>query len=105
MKRTKLGAVIFVAPMALAMLIGLFGCIPVDYGGPEWDGRLGYYDGYYGGYDHGHAFRHDGGDREGERGRASLGARGGSGGHFDGGAGHSGGGGGHSGGGGGGGHR
>jgi hypothetical protein len=51
MRRTKLGAVMVVAPMVLAMLVGLVGCVPVDYGGgPAWDGGVGYYDYGYGGY-------------------------------------------------------
>lgn len=87
------------APVAMAMSVGLAGCAAGGYydDGPEWGGGVGYYG--EGGWGRDHAFRHDGGYREGERGRASLGGRmGGGGGH--GGGGHAGGGGG-----GGGGHR
>ena len=79
------------APMALALLVGLAGCsqgyygevgpewgTPYGDGGPEWEGQVYVQGGYERGY-HPQAFRAGGGGRPAavgsDRGRASLGAR------------------------------
>jgi len=86
MRRRKL-ITFFLAPMALAVLIGIGGCGPVFVGddyGPEWDGYYGpdYVGVYGGGYDHhdyghGGAFHHDDGGRAAARGHSSMGGGGG----------------------------
>lgn len=111
MKRTNSG-VLRAIPLAAAIaFIGLAGCEPVVYDDrPDWDGGIGWDVGFDGhgdhdrdrGRDHDHgAFHHDGGERAGDRGHASLGGHPGGSGGFHGGGGESHGGGG----GGGGGHR
>ena len=100
MKRIALGTWLVGAAIALALGVGTTGCaVGVGYDEPEWDGGLGYDDAYapndpyyeypgyggigvYGIYTQGHdrdrgmhAFHPDGGGREGDRGRASMGGR------------------------------
>jgi hypothetical protein len=99
MRRMKLAVMMFMAPMATAMLMGFAGCVPVGFGpGPEWDGQL--FIGGGGRDRHDQVFHAEGGNREGDRGRSSMGGRAGGGspqaahgGGHAGGGGHSGGGG------------
>jgi hypothetical protein len=84
MRRTKPSASRLIPLIAVGLLISLVGCdVGYDYG-PEWDGQLYVGGGYGPGYDRDHrdhAFRDDGGrhpiGEASDRGRASMGARGG----------------------------
>jgi hypothetical protein len=99
MRRTKPSVTMCLAPMAVALLMGLAGCVG-EYGGdpgPEWDGGVAVYGRGDGGY-RGEAFRNEGGRHPASagsaRGRSSMGARAGGGGHApSGGGGHASGGG------------
>jgi len=95
MRRTKPSVMVLMAPMAMTLLVGLAGCFPgyVDVGPePEWDGQLF----ISGGNDRDHhpqAFHAEDGhhpvDQGSARGRESMGARVGGGGHApSGGGGH-----------------
>jgi hypothetical protein len=82
MRRTKPRVMMFMAPIAMALMMGLAGCVAgyAD-GGPEWDGPVFVGGGYYGG-DRGYhpqAFHAESGRHTAAagsaRGRASMGAR------------------------------
>jgi hypothetical protein len=94
MRPTKPSRMIWMAPLAVTLLMGLGGCVDAYYGnsygdqGSEWDGQLVVVGGNDGGYrrdDHAQAFHNEGGGRPASvgsaRGRASMGARAGGGGH------------------------
>jgi hypothetical protein len=91
MRPTKPSVRMLIAPMAMTLLMGLSSCIGVGgyvEEGPEWDGVVVVGGGHDRGYDrdyHPQAFRNEGGPHPAAagsaRGRASLGARAGGGGH------------------------
>jgi hypothetical protein len=98
MRRTKPSVRMLMAPIAMTLLMGLTGCVgSVGYvdEGPEWDGVVFVGGGSDRGHDrdyHPQAFHNDGGPRPAAvasaRGRASMGARPGGGGHSSSGGGH-----------------